>query len=330
MEQSSYKDIITSRGFKYHYYFSPASAPLPTLLFLHGFPSTSQDWRHIIPYFVQKGYGAIAPDMLGYGGTDKPTDPLAFKWSLLTKDIIGILDAENIHSSIAIGHDWGSALTSRLFNYYPKRFTAYAFLALSYRAPTPGADAAAGNAYIKTIVGRELFGYWFFFAEDGANKIIEENYERFQSIMFPEDPEDWKQSLNPTGATREWLLTNRKPSLALASYITPEDAAQHRDVFLKGGMASPLCWYKARVEGILSEDEKNIPLDNYNPTAPVFFGAATKDHICLAAGGKAEIAKTCKGATTIKEYDADHWLILSHGEQISKDLLTWVEGLTNL
>ncbi|KII93216.1 hypothetical protein PLICRDRAFT_35398 [Plicaturopsis crispa FD-325 SS-3] len=327
MDQSSYKDVTTTRGLKYHYFFSPATASLPTLLFLHGFPSTSWDWRRIVPFFVTKGYGVIAPDMLGYGGTDKPTDPHAFKWSLMTKDIIDILDAESVHKAVVIGHDWGAGVTSRLSNYFPERFTAYAFLAVSYLSPSPGVDAAAASAYVKSLVGRELYGYWFFMAEDGADKIIEDNYERFQSIIYPEDPEEWKLSLNPSGATKEWLLTDKKPSLTIASYIPPEEAAQHRAVLLKGGFASPVCWYKVLVAGINGEDDKNIPLENYSPKAPVFFGASTKDQICLAAVGKASIAMKCKGVNTIKEYDADHWLILSHAEQLSADLLGWIEGL---
>lgn len=106
MDAALYKDVTTSRGIKYHYYYSPAAGVQPTLLFCHGFPSTSQDWRRIVPFFKEKGYGIIAPDMLGYGGTDKPTDPAAYVSSALTKDIVDILDAEKIDKVIAVGHDW--------------------------------------------------------------------------------------------------------------------------------------------------------------------------------------------------------------------------------
>lgn len=102
----SYKNTTTSRGFKYHYYFAPAKQSKPTLLFCHGFPSTSQDWHRMIPHYEQQGYGIVAPDMLGYGGTDKPVDPAAYKGTLMAKDMVEILDAENIGKAIAIGHDW--------------------------------------------------------------------------------------------------------------------------------------------------------------------------------------------------------------------------------
>lgn len=106
MDTSLYRDFTTSRGLKYHYFFSPAQASKPTILFCHGFPSTARDWRRLVPYFKDKGYGIIAPDMLGYGGTDKPTEPAKYVSSALAKDLVEILDNEGIQQVIAVGHDW--------------------------------------------------------------------------------------------------------------------------------------------------------------------------------------------------------------------------------
>lgn len=107
MDPALYKDVITSRGLKYHYYFSPASPPTnPTILFVHGFPSTANDWRYQVAYFKALGYGLVVPDMLGYAGTDKPVDTAAYQASLICKDLVDILDAEEIRQPIAIGHDW--------------------------------------------------------------------------------------------------------------------------------------------------------------------------------------------------------------------------------
>ena len=109
-----YKDVTTTRGYKYHYYHASAQGTKPTLLFTHGFPSTSQDWHRVVPHFEQQGYGIIVPDTLGYGGTDKPTDPVAYKATLLAKDIIEIIDAEKLDKVIAIGHDWQVAPVTQL------------------------------------------------------------------------------------------------------------------------------------------------------------------------------------------------------------------------
>lgn len=95
----------------YHYYFSAANPPAnSTILFVHGFPSTSNDWRHQVAHFKSLRYGLVVPDMLGYGGTAKPTDTASYRHSLICKDMIDILDAEDVTHSIVIGHDWYASL----------------------------------------------------------------------------------------------------------------------------------------------------------------------------------------------------------------------------
>ncbi len=106
-DPSFYKDFNVSRGINYHYYFSsPQDGAKPYLLFLHGFPSSSYDWRYQIEFFSNQGYGLIVPDMLGYGGTARPIETEAYKSSLITKDLVDILDHEGVQRVIAIGHDW--------------------------------------------------------------------------------------------------------------------------------------------------------------------------------------------------------------------------------
>lgn len=106
MDSSQYKDTTTPRGLKYHYFFISASGDKPTLLFLHGFPSTSSDWHKQVEFFVKKGYGVLVPDMLGYGGTDKPSDPVFYKKKSIAEDVVSLIDTENLRKVFAIAHDW--------------------------------------------------------------------------------------------------------------------------------------------------------------------------------------------------------------------------------
>lgn len=64
------------------------------------------DWHPQISYFKEKGYGVVAPDLLGYGGTDKPAESSAYVHSLLARDMVDILDHENVTDVIAVAHDW--------------------------------------------------------------------------------------------------------------------------------------------------------------------------------------------------------------------------------
>lgn len=123
MDISNYKKLTTSRGFTYSYYrrapspeivaqHSPEDPALPALLFLHGFPTSSRLWRHQVEYFHDQGFFICAPDLLGFGGTSRPTDPEVYRASLICKDIMEILDEEDMQKVIVVGHDLLSISTT--------------------------------------------------------------------------------------------------------------------------------------------------------------------------------------------------------------------------
>lgn len=106
MEPAHFKSLRTSRGFDYNYYLSPVEdASLPILLFLHGFPTTSMIWREQAIFFCARGFRLLIPDMLGFGGTSKPTDPEAYRPTQICEDILDIMNAEQIDRAVAVGHD---------------------------------------------------------------------------------------------------------------------------------------------------------------------------------------------------------------------------------
>lgn len=180
MDPKLYKHFKTSRGFNYNYYYHPSTnSNKPTLLLLHGFPSTSADWARVVSFFSNEGYGLLVPDLLGYGNTDKPTDPDAYRLKRMASDVVELLDAEKLASPdnavVSISHDWGSGLNSRLAIYFPERFRAFAFFAMSYTPPSVNFDLDALNAASMQKFGYEKFGYWEFFVKDGADKIIEDH-----------------------------------------------------------------------------------------------------------------------------------------------------------
>ena len=107
MDRSVYKTIATKRGFKYAYASIPAEGTSQdTLLFVHGFPSSSYDWRKQVDFFRKAGFSLIIPDMLGAGETEKPVDWTVFELKAMAADVIDILDAEKVAKVVLIGHDW--------------------------------------------------------------------------------------------------------------------------------------------------------------------------------------------------------------------------------
>lgn len=93
-------------GTNYAYACVPAAGAKPTFLLLHGFPSSSYDWRNQIKTLTALGYGIVVPDLLGYGDTDKPSEPETYRFKKMADDIIEILNQESIGTVIGVGHDW--------------------------------------------------------------------------------------------------------------------------------------------------------------------------------------------------------------------------------
>ena len=90
-------------GRKYRYVFYPARDK-PYILFIHGFPSSSYDWRRQFQYFSKRSYGIVAPDLLGYGGTDHP-DIDSFRLKNMAQELIDLLDCLRIETVLGVSHD---------------------------------------------------------------------------------------------------------------------------------------------------------------------------------------------------------------------------------
>ncbi|KAF7982640.1 hypothetical protein HWV62_27075 [Athelia sp. TMB] len=322
MDPAAYKNLTVSRGFNYHYFISPARDGKPTILFLHGFPSTSSDWRHQVIFFRNLGYGVIVPDLLGYGGTSKPLDPAEYNQSLITKDVIDILDAEKIDKVISVGHDWGSVVNSRLINFFPERISAASFLAVGYIPPKGRSNWRAALEQTKNTFGREVFGYQLFFVEDDAAEIIEKHWDSFHSLMWPAEPETWIEHVGPTGAAKAWVLADTKT--ALPAYLTEEDKAAQTAVLLKDGFQSSLNWYKPNFSDLAAKDAELIPLENYDIKQPVLFIACSKDFVGVPAIGYHALSTHAKNLKTT-ELDAGHWVLLSHPTDVNRELLSWIQ-----
>ncbi|NBC35667.1 alpha/beta fold hydrolase [Novosphingobium sp. FSY-8] len=81
----------------------------PALIFLHGFPENHRTWRHQIGLLSQT-HRCIAPDLRGFGASDKPQDPREYTTAKLVRDVFELANAMQIDRFILIGHDWGGVI----------------------------------------------------------------------------------------------------------------------------------------------------------------------------------------------------------------------------
>ncbi|KAI0037021.1 alpha/beta-hydrolase [Vararia minispora EC-137] len=325
MDPSKFKQTTVSRGFVYSYYRVPASDPAKlTILLLHGFPSTADDWAGIVPHLEKAGYGLIVPDMLGYRGTSKPTDSLAYIGSKIAKDCVDILDAEGLEKVVVVGHDWGSCMVSKLVNYFPERFEAFGFIAVGYMPPNPTRNWEEETAKMKQFIGFDIWGYMPFMARDTTPKLIEEHMDSFLSLLFAKDIYAMMEYLCPPDSAEAWLKADKKAPILDGVVATPE--VRRKKDLLEGGLTGPLCWYKAFLDH-MPDDDKNIPPERYLITKPVFYGECTYDSPTPPKFGEAAFQACGKGPMTRGSYPAGHWAMLTHHDEIGKDLVGWLAGL---
>lgn len=77
----------------------------PLVLLLHGFPEFWWAWRHQLPALAAAGYRVAAPDLRGYGASDKP--PRGYDLPTLADDMSGLVRALGEANAVVVGHGWG-------------------------------------------------------------------------------------------------------------------------------------------------------------------------------------------------------------------------------
>jgi haloalkane dehalogenase len=89
---------------------------------LHGEPSWSYLYRRMIPLFAAAGHRAVAPDLVGFGKSDKPGNREDYSYQRHLDWLRGWLDAVDLRDITLICQDWGSLLGLRLVAEQPDRF----------------------------------------------------------------------------------------------------------------------------------------------------------------------------------------------------------------
>lgn len=99
-------NFVQTNGIRMHY---AAEGEGPLLLLLHGFPQFWYAWRHQIPELA-KHFKVVAPDLRGYGKSDKPEKVADYTPEILANDIAGLITALGYQKAHIVGHDWGGGV----------------------------------------------------------------------------------------------------------------------------------------------------------------------------------------------------------------------------
>ena len=102
------EEVIKANGLRFKLLASGSGDRLA--LCLHGFPELAFSWRNQLPVLADLGFRAWAPDLRGYGGTDRPQGLHEYSLEKLMDDVAALIDASGAKETVLVAHDWGGVI----------------------------------------------------------------------------------------------------------------------------------------------------------------------------------------------------------------------------
>lgn len=121
--QPNYLEVDDTEGGKLRiHYLDEGPSDGDVVLLMHGQPVWSYLYRHMIPSLVDAGFRVIAPDLVGFGRSDKPTRPEDYTYARHVTWMSDWLTQLDLSGITVFFQDWGSMIGLRLVAAYPERF----------------------------------------------------------------------------------------------------------------------------------------------------------------------------------------------------------------
>ncbi|MFL6649872.1 MAG: haloalkane dehalogenase [Sulfurifustaceae bacterium] len=115
-----YLETPALRGLRIHYLDEGAGAL--TFLCLHGQPTWSYLYRRMVPAITRAGFRVVAPDMIGFGRSDKPQDEAFYTFSMHRRMLLDLIEALDLSDIVLVCQDWGGLLGLTIPMEMPERF----------------------------------------------------------------------------------------------------------------------------------------------------------------------------------------------------------------
>jgi pimeloyl-ACP methyl ester carboxylesterase len=260
----------------------------PPVLLLHGFPDSWRLWRHQLTALAKAGHRVIAPDLRGFGKTDRPAGVEEYKLRTLVADVVGLLDVLHVDRAAVVGHDWGAALARAVTRFVPDRVTRLVVVSVGH----PIAGAAAGPAQRQ----RSWYMLWF-------------QFPGVAERVLPKD--DW-------AFFRHWAWNDARPD------EDPDADRQVGDLSRPGALTTGLNWYRANVNPatfVISDPTRiSVP-----PVACPTMGVWSSGDFALTEAQMTGSQRFVTGPWRYERLDGiDHWVPVHAPERLNELLVDFL------
>jgi pimeloyl-ACP methyl ester carboxylesterase len=269
----------------------PSGEPV---VLLHGFPELARCWRHQLPALAAAGYHAVAPDLRGYGGSDRPSAVDAYAAPRLVADVAGLIGALGHDSAHVVGHDWGGGLAWALAGARPELVRSLTIL----------------NAPVGVVSARLR-------REDPAQRAKSWYMLLFQ---FPGVAEAWL-SQDDFANLRQFVFDTAAPG------TFPEQEREHLIAALRadGALTAALNWYRANMPPAAWLREPPDPPPVTVPTLIIWGEAdAYMDPVLLERS-----AATVTGPLRVERLPGvSHWVPEEAPDRVNALLVEFLAGIS--
>jgi pimeloyl-ACP methyl ester carboxylesterase len=291
----------------------------PLILFAHGWPESWYSWRHQLKFFADAGYRVVAPDMRGYGESDKPIDVDEYDIIHLAGDMVGVLDALGEETAIMVGHDWGAIVAWNSVLIHPERFSALIAMSVPYGGRPPQSPMAGWQ---------EQFGdnFYYILYHNEAGGIAEAEYDSdpmgiiSQLYLSPTSPRQQATITDPARSAGGWIGRMGAP-IGLPDWLTQEDLNYVVGQFETAGFRGGVNYYRNfqrnwEITEHLAATKIDVPTLFIAGERDMVIGGAGKEQL---TGAMSRVAPDLRDVVLIPEIG--HWVQQEAPEETNQAML---------
>jgi pimeloyl-ACP methyl ester carboxylesterase len=255
----------------------------PLVILCHGFPESWYSWRHQLEALSEAGFHAVAPDMRGYGGTDRPAEIEKYTLLHLVGDMVGLLDALGAEQAVIAGHDWGAPVAWHAALLRPDRFRSVIGLSVPFRPRGPVVPTT-----VMPQTDDALFYQLYFQAPGVAEAEFERDTdETIRKVLFSASGNAARGDSIPAPGSSVGMVPRNGGFLSrmaypssLPSWLTEADIEFYAREFKRTGFAGALNWYR----NIDRNWELLAPFAGMPVTIPALYIAGDRDLVVAFRG----------------------------------------------